>query len=228
MRWVACFGAGFEVCGGSTASDGFVACRAAVPPSEFEAVASGSVQAGLIPGYNRPCATSSGRLGSFCACSSTAPIAAAPASSDRRTSAMPRRGGAVQLRCDRSIQPSVSAAHTAAATTTIRTSPTAPRMSAPTTTPATPARKSAGRREYARTTAITVHPAAKAVARAAGPFAVPVQMFTSSAHPSTRAPTTPIAIPDMRRAARSDASNAAQATPGSTNKPIAHVVTAPA
>ena len=208
--------------------DGFALSWAAATPSAFEAVASGSVQAGLIPGYSQPCANSAGSLGSSCACSSTAPVAAAPASSDKRTSAMPRRGGAVQLRCDRSIQPSVSAAHTAAATTTIRTSPAAPRTSAPTTTPATPARKSAGQRECARTTAITVHPAAKAVERAAGPLAVPVQMFASSAQPSTRAPTTPIAIPDIRRAASSVASNAAPATPGSTNKPIAHVVTAPA
>ena len=151
-----------------------------------------------------------------------------PASSDKKTSATPRRGGAVQLRRERSIHPSVSAAHTAAATATIPTSPAAPSASAPATRPTTPARKSAGQRECAKTTAINVHPAANAVERAAGPLAVPVQMFASSAQPSTKAPTTPIAIPDMRRAARSDAMNAAPATPGSTNKPIAHVVTTPA
>ena len=81
------------------------------------------------------CSTSSASpprsLGFVCACSSTAPVAAAPASSGKRTIAKPRRGEAVQLRRDRSIQPSVSAAHTAAATTTIRTSPAAPRTSRP-------------------------------------------------------------------------------------------------
>ena len=50
----------------------------------------------------------------------------------------------------------------------------------------------------------------------------------SPKRPITVAPTTPIAIPDMRCAARSDATNAAPTTPGSTNKPIAHVVTTPA
>ena len=61
--WVACFAAGFEAWRGGDLGFGRCpgrGCRAAVPPSEFEAVASGSDQPGLIPGYCRPCVTSSG------------------------------------------------------------------------------------------------------------------------------------------------------------------------
>ena len=172
--WIgASFAAGTEASGGVS---GVAGGWAAGSSNEFEAVPSGSDQPGLIPGYCRPCVTCSGGLGFSCACSITAPIAAPPASSDKRTSAMPRRGAAVQLRCDRSIQPSVTHSDHRGRDGNRPTSARRPSASAPARTPTTPSRKQAApARASGDGHGGEQRPAAK-VDRAAGPFPLPDQV----------------------------------------------------
>ena len=196
--------------------------------SSSKPCASGSVQAGLIPGYSSPCAISAGcsrvllrlqQYGSGCGrageqrqenerdasprrCSPVAPRPFDPAERERRAHRGRDDHDPNLAGCTENERPDHHAGDAG--------------------------EKERGPARVCEDDGDHRPPGREGVERAAGPLAVPVQMFASSAQPRTRAPTRTIAIPDSRRAARSDASNAAPATPGSTNRPIAHVVTAPA